>query len=94
MLTNDDIDNLVELVSLRGADTYESYLMEEMGELLQAISKKNRSKPGAYENLQEELTDVMILSTALYHWYNDDDWQDKKMDKMRGFLREARERHS
>ena len=36
-------------------------LVEELGELLQAIGKVHRNKPGSVENMQEEIADVQLM---------------------------------
>ena len=36
-------------------------LVEELGELLQAIGKAYRNKPGSVESMQEEIADVQLM---------------------------------
>lgn len=47
-------------------------VMEEAGELIQAISKVERKRPNARENLCEEIRDMYISLAALINHYEID----------------------
>lgn len=49
--------------------------MEECSELIQAISKRLRGKPGATDNLAEEMADVIICLYLLKEMYDITDEQ-------------------
>lgn len=49
--------------------------MEECSELIQAVSKRLRGKPGATDNLAEEMADVIICLYLLKEMYDITDEQ-------------------
>lgn len=69
-----------------GVDTQSTVCMEECAELIQAISKEKRGKHD-YNNLSEEIADVLIcisMLQAMYH-VNDRDiqrWIEYKLERI------------
>jgi NTP pyrophosphatase (non-canonical NTP hydrolase) len=55
-------------------------LVEECGELLQAIGKVYRNKHGSIENMQEEIADVQLMLDQVKLIYDEDEI-DRIMDQ-------------
>jgi NTP pyrophosphatase (non-canonical NTP hydrolase) len=55
-------------------------LVEECGELLQAIGKVYRKKQGSIENIQEEIADVQLMLDQIKLLYDEDEI-DRIMDQ-------------
>lgn len=64
-----------ESIEKYGKETQSIVCMEECGELIQAISKRLRGKPGAIDNLAEEMADVTICLYLLQEMYGITDKQ-------------------
>lgn len=75
--TNGDKQHAVwrESIEKYGKETQSIVCMEECGELIQAISKRLRGKPGAIDNLAEEMADVTICLYLLQEMYGITDKQ-------------------
>lgn len=58
--------SLEKIATHYGVTNQLNMMIEEMAELTQAICKNRREYPDAYENLKEELADVMIVANQLY----------------------------
>lgn len=58
---------LKKIATHYGVTNQLNMMIEEMAELTQAICKNRREYPDAYENLKEELADVIIVSNQLYY---------------------------
>lgn len=74
---NDDKQHAVwrESIEKYGKETQSIVCMEECSELIQAISKRLRGKPGATDNLAEEMADVTICLYLLKEMYDITDEQ-------------------
>ena len=74
-------------VEVFGKEEQLMILFEEMGELMQAISKEKRYKTGT-ENIAEEIADVEILLEQVKHIYGVRRecgvWKKKKLNKLEG----------
>lgn len=64
-----------ESIEKYGKETQSIVCMEECSELIQAISKRLRGKPGAIDNLAEEMADVTICLYLLQEMYGITDEQ-------------------
>lgn len=64
-----------ESIEKYGKETQSIVCMEECSELIQAISKRLRGKPGATDNLAEEMADVTICLYLLKKMYDITDEQ-------------------
>lgn len=64
-----------ESIEKYGQETQSIVCMEECSELIQAISKRLRGKPGATDNLAEEMADVIICLYLLKEMYDITDEQ-------------------
>lgn len=64
-----------ESIEKLGKETQSIVCMEECSELIQAISKRLRGKPGAIDNLAEEMADVTICLYLLEQMYGITDAQ-------------------
>jgi NTP pyrophosphatase (non-canonical NTP hydrolase) len=64
-----------ESIRKYGKEIQSIVCMEECGELIQAISKRLRGKPGAIDNLAEEMADVTICLHMLKEMYGITDEQ-------------------
>lgn len=64
-----------ESIEKLGKETQSIVCMEECSELIQAISKRLRGKPGATDNLAEEMADVTICLYLLKEMYGITDEQ-------------------
>lgn len=67
-----------ESIEKYGKETQSIVCMEECSELIQAISKRLRGKPGATDNLAEEMADVTICLSLLEQMY---DITDEQLDE-------------
>ena len=67
-----------ESIRKYGKETQSIVCMEECGELIQAVSKRLRGKPGAIDNLTEEMADVTICLYLLKEMYGITDKQVNK----------------
>lgn len=74
---NDDKQHAVwrESIEKYGKEAQSIVCMEECSELIQAISKRLRGKPGATDNLAEEMADVTICLYLLKEMYGITDEQ-------------------
>ncbi|WP_230311965.1 MazG nucleotide pyrophosphohydrolase domain-containing protein [Turicibacter sanguinis] len=76
-----------------GAELQQMVAIEEMGELLQAISKRARGKDNR-DNLAEEIADVEIMLEQLKHCYGchiqADDYKRRKIDKLKSMVEGVR----
>ena len=79
-------------VKVFGADTVEMMFIEEVGEVVQALSKKQRGFEGA--NIAEEMADVEIMLEQLKHIHKChgevDHWKEKKLMRLCGRIEERR----
>lgn len=64
-----------ESIEKYGKETQSIVCMEECSELIQAVSKRLRGKPGATDNLAEEMADVIICLYLLKEMYDITDEQ-------------------
>lgn len=64
-----------ESIEKYGKETQSIVCMEECSELIQAVSKRLRGKPGATDNLAEEMADVIICLYLLKEMYGITDEQ-------------------
>lgn len=64
-----------ESIEKYGKETQSIVCMEECSELIQAVSKRLRGKPGATDNLAEEMADVIICLYLLKEMYDITDTQ-------------------
>ena len=64
-----------ESIEKYGKETQSIVCMEECSELIQAVSKRLRGKPGATDNLAEEMADVTICLYLLKEMYGITDEQ-------------------
>ena len=72
-MTNHEVwDKTIEL---NGVSIQSVVCMEECSELIQAVSKRLRGKPGATDNLAEEMADVTICLYLLKEMYDITDEQ-------------------
>lgn len=72
-MTNHEVwDKTIEL---NGVAIQSVVCMEECSELIQAVSKRLRGKPGATDNLAEEMADVIICLYLLKEMYDITDEQ-------------------
>ena len=76
-----------------GAELQQMVAIEEMGELLQAISKRARGKDNR-DNLAEEIAYVEIMLEQLKHCYGchiqADDYKRRKIDKLKSMVEGVR----
>lgn len=74
---NDDKQHAVwrDSIEKYGKETQSIVCMEECSELIQAVSKRLRGKPGATDNLAEEMADVIICLYLLKEMYGITDEQ-------------------
>lgn len=83
---------LEECVQRYGVETHIYLLIEECGELLQALSKLRRNgTPKARANLEEEVADVLIMLNQMIHIFQMEDVQsimDYKLDRLQERLAE------
>lgn len=64
-----------ESIEKYGKEAQSIVCMEECSELIQAVSKRLRGKPGATDNLAEEMADVTICLYLLKEMYGITDEQ-------------------
>lgn len=85
-----------ECITRWGRDAQMFLLVEECGELLQAISKVRREDTAqTRENLQEEVADVLIMlwqAIEIYHLDGVQEVIDKKQDRLLQRLQEWEQR--
>lgn len=67
-----------ESIRKYGKEMQSIVCMEECSELIQAVSKRLRGKPGAIDNLAEEMADVTICLHMLKEMYGITDKQVNK----------------
>ena len=84
-MTTSDSAICRKVVEMFGADLQQMVAIEEIGELLQAISKRARGKDNR-DNLAEEIADVEIMLEQLKYIHNCpievELWKAKKLDKL------------
>ena len=82
-----------KVVEMFGADLQQMVAIEEIGELLQAISKRARGKDNR-DNLAEEIADVEIMLEQLKYIHNCpievELWKAKKLDKLKSMVEGVR----
>ena len=64
---------LKKAIDMLGNEFQLMLLVEECGELLQAIGKVYRNKPGSIESIQEEIADVQLMLDQVKLIYNEDE---------------------
>lgn len=82
-----DVQTIMQSIQFYGTDNQTTVCMEELAELIQAISKKKRGNISS-RNLIEEIADVMISVEMLKQIYNISDfeidmWIRKKQKRQR-----------
>ncbi|CUN12296.1 MazG nucleotide pyrophosphohydrolase domain-containing protein [Turicibacter sanguinis] len=86
MMTTSDSVICKKAVETFGADLQQMVAIEEIGELLQAISKRARGKDNR-DNLAEEIADVEIMLEQLKYIHNCpievELWKARKLDKLK-----------
>ena len=86
MMTTSDSAICRKVVEMFGADLQQMVAIEEIGELLQAISKRARGKDNR-DNLAEEIADVEIMLEQLKYIHNCpievELWKARKLDKLK-----------
>lgn len=86
MMTTSDSVICKKAVETFGADLQQMVDIEEIGELLQAISKRARGKDNR-DNLAEEIADVEIMLEQLKYIHNCpievELWKARKLDKLK-----------
>lgn len=92
-MTTSDSAICRKVVEMFGADLQQMVAIEEIGELLQAISKRARGKDNR-DNLAEEIADVEIMLEQLKHIHKChgevDHWKEKKLMRLCGRIEERR----
>ena len=82
----DYTETLCAAIAIFGMEMQQIVAMEELGELIQEISKQLRGK-GDPEHLAEEIADVRIMLDQLVLMHNlfrkVDEYQDKKIIRLR-----------
>ncbi|MTN55121.1 hypothetical protein GMB51_13990 [Turicibacter sanguinis] len=93
MMTTSDSAICRKVVEMFGADLQQMVAIEEIGELLQAISKRARGKDNR-DNLAEEIADVEIMLEQLKYIHNCpievELWKAKKLDKLKSMVEGVR----
>ena len=88
-MTTSDSAICRKVVEMFGADLQQMVAIEEIGELLQAISKRARGKDNR-DNLAEEIADVEIMLEQLKYIHNCpievELWKAKKLDKLKSMV--------
>lgn len=75
-----------ECVKQWGIKAQMGMVVEECAELIQAISKVNREKPGSVDNLLEELADVELMVEQMRYYFDGnkiDEWKKLKMERLK-----------
>ncbi|MDB8564575.1 hypothetical protein GMA92_16115 [Turicibacter sanguinis] len=92
-MTTSDSAICRKVVEMFGADLQQMVAIEEIGELLQAISKRARGKDNR-DNLAEEIADVEIMLEQLKYIHNCpievELWKAKKLDKLKSMVEGVR----
>ena len=92
-MTTSDSAICRKVVEMFGADLQQMVAIEEIGELLQAISKRARGKDNR-DNLAEEIADVEIMLEQLKYIHNCpievELWKAKKLDKLKSTVEGVR----
>mgnify|MGYP000631346799 FL=1 len=88
-MTTSDSAICRKVVEMFGADLQQMVAIEEIGELLQAISKRARGKDNR-DNLAEEIADVEIMLEQLKQCHGChirvNDHKRKKLDKLKSMV--------
>ena len=89
MITTSDSVICRKAVETFGVEIQQIVAMEELGELIQAISKRARGKDNR-DNLAEEIADVEIMLEQLKHCYGchiqANDHKRRKLDKLKSMV--------
>ena len=92
-MTTSDSAICRKVVEMFGADLQQMVAIEEIGELLQAISKRARGKDNR-DNLAEEIADVEIMLEQLKQCHGchirGNDHKRKKLDKLKSMVEGVR----
>ena len=92
-MTTSDSAICRKVVEMFGADLQQMVAIEEIGELLQAISKRARGKDNR-DNLAEEIADVEIMLEQLKYIHNCrmevELWRANKLDKLKSMVEGVR----
>lgn len=92
-MTTSDSAICRKVVEMFGADLQQMVAIEEIGELLQAISKRAGGKDNR-DNLAEEIADVEIMLEQLKYIHNCpievELWKAKKLDKLKSMVEGVR----
>ncbi|MCU7195538.1 hypothetical protein GMB34_13725 [Turicibacter sanguinis] len=93
MMTTSDSAICRKAVEKFGIDIQQIVAMEELGELIQAISKRARGKDNR-DNLAEEIADVEIMLEQLKYIHNCpievELWKARKLDKLKSMVEGVR----
>lgn len=93
MISNEASGVCKEAVDVFGADVQQMMAIEEMGELIQAISKKVRGIDHQ-ANIPEEIADVEIMLEQLKHIHKCHQsvncWRRKKIMRLAGYIERER----
>ena len=92
MTPNEKREIMEKALEITGKDFQLMLLVEECGELLQAIGKVYRNKAGSLENLHEEIADVQLMLDQVKLIYDEEkinEIMEQKLTRLKSRLGEV-----